>query len=416
MTLRHLAAGSAARIFAAAVGPRPVLAPPDQPGAAAILERVTAHHGEVKGILDKQDEGLKGLGSRLTDVEQIWARMQNASLYRDGLGAQAKSWGQTFIESDGFKAFAATDAKRGDVRVQVPRADMQVKTITSATSGSGAAGGLVAPDIRTSPIMLPWNRLTIRDLVAPGSTISNSVSFPRQIARTNNAATVAENPSSPKPQSDFTTEEVTCPVRTVAHWFLASRQIMDDAPALASTIDREATNGLADAEDKQLLLGDGTGTNLLGLMTGGSNFAKQWTVTNGTPIDVLIQAIAQSEAQNYQVDGMVLNVVDWLQMIATKDTQGRYLSAGPFGGPYTRSLWDVPVAATNQVPQGTFLVGPFKTQAQIFDRMLANVLLSTEDSDNFRRNLVTILAEERLAFAIYRPTSFIKGNLATSLA
>src|SRR3546814_3746850 len=61
---------------------------------------------------------------------------------------------------------------------------------------------------------------------------------------------------------------------------------------------------------------------------------------------------------------------------------------------------------------GNFLTGAFRLGAQIFDRQDARVEVSTEDSDNFRKNLVTILAEERLALAVYRPEAFIRGGFA----
>jgi HK97 family phage major capsid protein len=67
------------------------------------------------------------------------------------------------------------------------------------------------------------------------------------------------------------------------------------------------------------------------------------------------------------------------------------------------------VVDTNAMPQGHFLVGAFNMAAQVFDREDANVQVSTEDGDNFVKNMVTIRAEERLALAVFRPQSFVYG-------
>ena len=53
--------------------------------------------------------------------------------------------------------------------------------------------------------------------------------------------------------------------------------------------------------------------------------------------------------------------------------------------------------------------GAFNLAAQVFDREDANVQVSTEDGDNFTKNMVTIRAEERVALAVFRPQSFIYG-------
>src|SRR3546814_6282577 len=78
-------------------------------------------------------------------------------------------------------------------------------------------------------------------------------------------------------------------------------------------------------------------------------------------------------------------------------------------------LWGRPVVETQAMTAGNFLTGAFRLSAQIFDRQDARVEVSTEDSDNFRKNLVTILAEERLALAVYRPEAFIRGGFAAAI-
>ncbi|MDI8977993.1 phage major capsid protein, partial [Salmonella enterica subsp. enterica serovar Lubbock] len=41
--------------------------------------------------------------------------------------------------------------------------------------------------------------------------------------------------------------------------------------------------------------------------------------------------------------------------------------------------------------------------AQIFDREDANVVISTENADDFEKNMISIRCEERLALAVKRP-------------
>jgi HK97 family phage major capsid protein len=64
---------------------------------------------------------------------------------------------------------------------------------------------------------------------------------------------------------------------------------------------------------------------------------------------------------------------------------------------------------------GNSLPANFETGATIYDRMKARIEISTRDSDNFRKNLVTVLAEERIGLGVKAPTAFVKGDFASAL-
>lgn len=357
---------------------------------------------ETKASADKALADMNGISTRLTEVEQKIVRRGPEGT------SERKSIGQTFVESEEFKG-AASQGDRFKGRVSV-----EVKTITSASvSGTSATTALVPADRQPGLIGLPNRTFVVRDLLAPGRTTSGFIEYVRELMFTNNAATVAENPSAPKPQSDLTYTLVNTPVRTLAHFIMASKQILADAAQLQSYIDGRLRYGLAYAEDVQLLNGDGTGTNLTGLNALASAYAAPAgvTVTNETMIDRLRLAMLQAALSLFPATGIVLHPTDWASIELKKDTQNRYLWGNPTGllGP---TIWGLPVAESLAEPQNNFLVGAFKYAAQIFDREDANVSISTEDRDNFVKNLVTILAEERLALAIYRPQALIKGNFS----
>ena len=171
-------------------------------------------------------------------------------------------------------------------------------------------------------------------------------------------------------------------------------------------------------EDNQLLNGAGTGTDLLGVRTNATAFASPITLSgagNLTKIDILLLAIAQLQAAEYDPDFIAINPLDWADIQAIKTEVGDYLGPGPFAQ-QAAILWRLPVVETKAMMLDNFLVGAGKRGAQIFDRQDATVEISTEDSDNFRKNLVTLLGEERLAFVIKREDAFVKGDFTSALA
>lgn len=351
--------------------------------------------GKVDEMLVKQGE----LQARLQEAEQKLDRRGAA----DG-GQGEKSAGQATVESEAYKAYVAA----GDYRKGFNMPLKAVTNITSATTGTGAAGGAIAPDRLAGLVAAPNRRMTVRDLITPGTTASNLIQYVRETGFQNLAATVAEGTL--KPKSDIAFDLVATPVVKIATYVKASSEILADAPMMQSYIDGRLRYMLAFAEEAQLLNGSGTGNNLNGINTQATAYAAPIVIAGATRIDVLRLALLQAELAEYPSTGIVLNPSDWAAIELQKDTTGAYIFANP-QSLATPALWGRPVVATQAMTLDTFLVGAFKLGAQVFDRMQANVMVSTENEDDFIKNMVTILAEERLGLAVYRPEAFVKGDL-----
>lgn len=343
-------------------------------------------------------DDMAEITDRVKEVELRMARRPG-----EGRSNEVKTLGARVIEDAAVKALAANGG-RGTARVEV----IERKSVTSAT---GSAGGMVAPDRRDELITLPRRPLRMRSLISPGVTSSNVVHFMEENVVTNAASVVAEGGT--KPESNITYKSKEGPVRTIAHVMTVTRQIMDDVPMLQSIIDTTMRYMLGDVEEYQLLLGNGTGENLLGLIPAATAYDDTENAAGDNFADTIQRAITQGqEASQLPMTGIVLNNVDWATMVGMKDSDGRYLSGGPFSDTAPR-LWGLPVVATSIMPVGSFLVGNFVQAAQIFDRMETEVLISSEHADYFARNQLLIRCENRLAMVIKRPQALVYGTFPT---
>lgn len=348
---------------------------------------------ELKAKADEALTTMNGLKSRLDEVEQKLARPGTDDQQ------QRKTAGQRFIEQDDVKSVLSS--KSG-------RARISLKDISSARVDSdGSAGALLEPQRLPGVVAPPPQRFTVRGLIAAGRTSSHAIQYVRETGFTNKAAPVAEGAL--KPESTLKLSDVTVPVQTIAHWMRATKQILDDAPQLASYIDARLRYGLAVAEEAQLLHGDGTGSNLHGLVPQATAYNAPFTLTGATAIDMLRLAMLQATLAEYTANGMVINHIDWARIETTKDADGRYIIGNPQQGTQPM-LWGLPVVPTRAMTEDKFLVGAFDMGAQIFDREDSTVEISTEDRDNFVTNRVTLRCEERLALAVFRPEAFVYGD------
>lgn len=349
--------------------------------------------GQLKSLSKQYDE----LYERVRAVEQKGAFVATP--------AAAATVGQQFVKSEAFEALREGRASRGRMEIK-----------TAIVNATGASQPLVQADRDTSGIYVAPSRvLRIRDVLPVRTTSSNLVEFTRENVFTNNAGpTISGSPEQvenvTKPESAITFTLASEPVRTLAHFIPASKQVLEDSPMLAAHIDSRLMYGLKLKEETQLLTGTGINGQLNGLNVVATAFTPS-SPQQTNEIDIIRRAIRQCHVADYNPDFLVLNPIDWYDIEIRKvgASDDRYVVGDPskMGAP---NLWGLPVIITNSMTSGKFLVGSSRA-CEIVDRQQAVVELSLEDSTNFQKNMVTVRAEERLALVTFRTESFIYGSL-----
>jgi HK97 family phage major capsid protein len=371
------------------------------------LGKVKAGETLTTKTKETADEALLKLNKLLGLKEQVDELAQKIAEGGKPDADERKSIGELFTADEKVAAFLKSDPSGGKI-------DIRLKTtLTSLTTDAAGSVGDAIQNTRLPGILpLPQRRMTVRDLISPGRMDGNTLEYVKETGFNNNAGMVAEGAS--KPESDMKLDLVTTSAKVIAHWMKASKQVLSDVSQLRSMIDERLIYGLAYKEEGQLLNGDGTGQNLLGIIPQATAYSAPTSMADVNIIDVMRLAMLQAALAEYPATGHVLHPTDWAVIETLKDSTGRYIIGNPQGNT-TPTLWGLPVVATQAITVRKFLTGAFKLGAQLFDRWDGRVETGFVN-DDFIKNLVTILGEERLALAVYRPEAFIYGDFDTALA
>lgn len=341
---------------------------------------------ETKGALSDLSAAVK---ANVAEVRKLEGQMAQAPIGHVGAPPSTR---QALEKSERFKQYRSD--LTGNCRIEV------TKSITAAS------GLIVSRDAAPELISLPQFSRNLSALVTTVETTSPLIEFTRMTLRTNSAAPVAEGAI--KPESDLDFAPASIPVRVQAHVMIASNQMLEDVAGLAALMENEGLYMLEILRESQYLKGTGTGQNVLGIFTQAPTAAYAAVVGN-TVLDLIHEDSYELRDAGIEPDGVMMRAGTWGRIERLKDRADRYLWSDPavLRQPV---IWGLPIVTSVALAVDDLLVGAFRRGAVIRQLGPVTALFSSEDRDNFVRNMQTIRIEARSTIAVYMPSAFRKRD------
>lgn len=344
---------------------------------------------DLGGKFSDYDAAITGLKAEVTEILQKGTRVPAPAGHKAGGSIR-----QALAKSTGLERL-----RKGEVKSSDPVGlGLSLKALTSLQGSGGSPGEGIDVQSERAPGLFGYamRPLTIFDVLPSRPIASNALTFTRMTGFVNAAAGQGAEGTT-KAEQTITPALVTAPIETIAVWHDASKQVLDDEPGLESTVAALLGHGAREKAERQLVNGAGSAFEMTGLITDGTTFVP----TVAPKADRIGQCQATMAKEGYQPSLVLLNPVDWFAIRAERATTGDAQYVGPgWAAPAAPSIYGVQTVASAAVPEGTAIV--IDTQyVEILDRQETTVEFSRETGNNFKQNLVTVLAEMRLGLAVY---------------
>lgn len=307
--------------------------------------------------------------------------------------------------------------------------EVETKALTSAPSNTVERDTFIAPYERPGMITHLDRPLFVEQLFPHVPINADQVLYVREGGDggddnfTNNAAARKEGE---KYQESTTTAPKfdRAIMQNIGHFATVTVELLQNATAFAAYINQKMVYGLQAAVENQLLSGDGSATNIKGILATGNNIDKA-VIAKGilekaegdksTLLDFIFALKTVYETRNYfSPTVLVLTPEDWALLQLMREKEGSNLYA--LGGPQSlaaNTLWGMRVVTCyNEKLKGKYLMLNPNLAATIYERQAVQVATSYEDAENFKSKLVTIRVDRTLGLSVDRPFSVYYGDFA----
>ena len=223
-----------------------------------------------------------------------------------------------------------------------------------------------------------------------GSTASPNITWVNRVDPEGGAAFIEEGAL--KPLKDWNYETETSVAKKVAVSCKVSTEMLSDAPFMRAEIDRLLRAELMAKVDEKLLSGTGASGEIKGITVGAAGYTTSDLddkIDNPNYADAIRAAVLQLRMLNFTPNILFINPVDKAMIDLTKDTTGRYISAELLA-----VIRGLTIIETTRIEKGKFLLmDSSKWMVRPYEALR---LEYGWENDDFRKNLVTVIAEMRL--------------------
>lgn len=306
---------------------------------------------------------------------------------------EAKSLGEMFVESKAYlergqKAEATLDLGAREVKTLMTR-----------------AAGWNPESLRTGQLVLSAQEPpAVVDVMPMAETSFAAVKYMEETTFTNNAAEAAEGATYGEGAIVLTERSVT--VEKVAVWLPVTDEELEDVAGIRDYIDNRLMTMLRMRLDSQLVAGDGSTPNILGILNKAS-INTQAKGSDPTP-DAIYKAIVTVRATGKAVaNAVLLHPLDWQDIRLLRTADGIYIWGNPAdSGP--ERMWGLPVVQSTNVTQNTGIVGDFKNYAELRYKRGITVKISDSHDVFFIAGKQAIRADFRCCSVWRRAAAFTK--------
>ena len=369
------------------------------------LKAAKATLEEVKKAVEAGEKKAEDLTKAMDDVKAIQAE-EKAAAEADAL---IKSMGKPVTAPADPKPaekavksigeYVANEFKKANINVK-EKFDKSVEYKAAAVMDIPSSVSGATTEYEKTVIEGYRRNLMIADLFSTSQISGNAITFyPESSTVEGGPDIVAEGAKKPMMSFGDPTAK-TVSLQKIASYMKETDELVEDTPWLANAINsRGMYEHMLKKED--FLVAQLIGTSGVQVGTGlGAD-------------DIFKAAMSVENETHLPADAIVINPADYQTLRLAKDQNGQYYGGGYFYAQYGQGgiieqppIWGLRTVVSPAVPVGEAIVGAFKLGGEVLQKGGVTVDIANQNEDDFLKNLVCILIEERCALAVRRPDAF----------